>query len=1050
MDNRRGKKRCQWRQEDMTRALQACRNGMTPSNASREFNIPRKTLDDRLKNRVPETARGSGGVTYLTAEQEQSLCGYIRYMAERAFPQTINQIKHSAWLIDKESGRNKFGPEGPSNTWWAGFKSRHPDAVKLRRPDLLDRGRAIYSTANQLRHYFQLLKTVLESGNFAEHPENIYNCDETIVDLNKSTQKVVVPKRMRTAHSRQVAPTDHISILCCVSAAGRAMPPFIIFKGSFPGGHYTTGGPPDALYGKQDSGFMDSELFLKWFNQLFMKHADPQPEKPVLLLVDGHSSHCSMEIIEAAKEKNVTLLALAPHTTHLTQVLDVSVYKPFKNAIARQMKAGQSLRGDLWVPKTRVPSMLKIPLEEALTEDNIKNGFRKCGIHPFNPNAIDVSQLFRNQLLPDENIDLSIHPLEEPPAPLEEPIAPVEELPTPLEESLTPLEEPPAHLEEPLAPFEEPPAPLKELSAPLEEPPAPLEEHPAPLEEPLSHLEEPLTPLEEPLTPLDEPLSPLEEPLTPLEEPLTTLDEPLAPLEEPPAPLEETLAPLEEPLTPLDEPLAPLGEPPSPLEEPPAPLEGTHAPLEETPAPLEEPCAPDFLKYASIELPDVVEPVHFPAVVLAQEQRAVTAFKTFDNRGHDLMDCELVSDVTNEAPRSPIVIELIDEAAVEVIPLDNNPISIKITTGITNAPPAYDFPLSESILITDRNVYCTCEATENPLVTAGIISPELRNVFRPPPEIIPKGRKRPLRVQSKARVMTDDAVLLELRQQKISIEQKQRAQEERKAAALARRAETAVSTRRGAASTRRGAVSPRRGAASTRRGAASTRRGAASTRRGAASTRRGSGSTGRGAVSPRRGAASTRRGAASTRREAAFTRRGAASTRRGSGSTGRGALSNRRGASTTRRGGASPGRGAASNSRETSTASTIIVTTSTNSMATLPNLADSIGSAASTSTAASANSVASTSKGGRQQTGGRAITHQQLVLSNSDSSIELEKLCTFCGTNYYSENEKQQRTWAKCDNTNCDKWMCGDCLPADFNYNAIFICDYCDIELMEN
>lgn len=41
---------------------------------------------------------------------------------------------------------------------------------------------------------------------------------------------------------------------------------------------------------------------------------------------------------------------------------------------------------------------------------NIKAGFRKCGIYPFNPNAIDKSLLLRNKLLPDTNIDLAETP----------------------------------------------------------------------------------------------------------------------------------------------------------------------------------------------------------------------------------------------------------------------------------------------------------------------------------------------------------------------------------------------------------------------------------------------------------------------------------------------------------------------------------------------------------------------------------------------------------------------------------------------------------------
>ena len=272
----------------------------------------------------------------------------------------------------------------------------------------MDRGRALFSTVDNLRAYFKLLKSVLDEGDFLNRPQDIYNCDETIVDLNKSSQKVVVPRRFKASHSRQVASSEHVTIHCCISAAGNTILPFIIYKAAFPGGNYTAGGPDGALYGKQKTGFMDSELFVKWFTRLFIPHARPTPENGVLLLVDGHSSHCSPDIIKIAKENNVTLLALAPHTTHLCQPLDVAVYKSFKVQLSKLVKLGQALRGDVWVSKSNIARMLKQPFESSMTLQNIKAGFKKCGICPYNPNAIDKSQLFRNKRIPNEDVDLSV------------------------------------------------------------------------------------------------------------------------------------------------------------------------------------------------------------------------------------------------------------------------------------------------------------------------------------------------------------------------------------------------------------------------------------------------------------------------------------------------------------------------------------------------------------------------------------------------------------------------------------------------------------------
>ena len=77
------------------------------------------------------------------------------------------------------------------------------------------------------------------------------------------------------------------------------------------------------------------------------------------------------------------------------------------------MKLGQTLRGDLWVPKGSVSKMIRKPFEDAMSIQNIKSGFRKCGIFPFDPNAIGRGQLFRNRKIPSADVDLSLPPEDE-------------------------------------------------------------------------------------------------------------------------------------------------------------------------------------------------------------------------------------------------------------------------------------------------------------------------------------------------------------------------------------------------------------------------------------------------------------------------------------------------------------------------------------------------------------------------------------------------------------------------------------------------------------
>ena len=214
------------------------------------------------------------------------------------------------------------------------FKKRHPE-FGLRRTDALDRGRAVMGSTHVIKGYFDLLKATLDENNLFDQPQRIYNCDEAALYLNKSTQKVVVPIRQKHAHSLAVATSEHISVHCCVNAAGSAIPPMVIFSGSLPGGPYHKNGPINALYSASVSGFMNQHMYFEWFEKCFLKHC--VPERPVLLIQDGASSHVSVPLLKSAIANDVILLSQPPKTTHILQPLDVAVYRKMKIEMAKVM-----------------------------------------------------------------------------------------------------------------------------------------------------------------------------------------------------------------------------------------------------------------------------------------------------------------------------------------------------------------------------------------------------------------------------------------------------------------------------------------------------------------------------------------------------------------------------------------------------------------------------------------------------------------------------------------------------------------------------------------
>ena len=82
------------------------------------------------------------------------------------------------------------------------------------------------------------------------------------------------------------------------------------------------------IYGPSAKGWIDQELFDLWFTLHFLRYAPSV--RPLLLLMDGHSSHYCPATIKRAAEEKVIVFSLPPNTTHLTQPLDKGIFGPLK------------------------------------------------------------------------------------------------------------------------------------------------------------------------------------------------------------------------------------------------------------------------------------------------------------------------------------------------------------------------------------------------------------------------------------------------------------------------------------------------------------------------------------------------------------------------------------------------------------------------------------------------------------------------------------------------------------------------------------------------
>jgi hypothetical protein len=81
-------------------------------------------------------------------------------------------------------------------------------------------------------NYFNDLDPLLDKLDLKEKPDQIWNCDETGKIFEHQPVKVIAAKEEKSVVGRTSASSSNITIMACVNAAGRTMPPlFVATKG---------------------------------------------------------------------------------------------------------------------------------------------------------------------------------------------------------------------------------------------------------------------------------------------------------------------------------------------------------------------------------------------------------------------------------------------------------------------------------------------------------------------------------------------------------------------------------------------------------------------------------------------------------------------------------------------------------------------------------------------------------------------------------------------------------------------------------------------------
>ena len=181
----------------------------------------------------------------------------------------------------------------------------------------------------------------------------------------------------RITKAKQDGSREFISILACISAIGKWIPPLLIYKGE--SGDLMSTWVDEvktdsmAHFTVSSNGWSNNAIGLVWLQKVFERYTKPKrTTQKRLLIVDGHSSHVNMAFVDWADQHGIILLILPPHTTHRLQPLDVGLFQPLSTYYSIEInKLMDESMGTIGMSKGLFWPRFKIAFDKAFTEENI-------------------------------------------------------------------------------------------------------------------------------------------------------------------------------------------------------------------------------------------------------------------------------------------------------------------------------------------------------------------------------------------------------------------------------------------------------------------------------------------------------------------------------------------------------------------------------------------------------------------------------------------------------------------------------------------------------
>jgi hypothetical protein len=190
-------------------------------------------------------------------------------------------------------------------------------------------------TAADAKDFIAMVKQKLEGRNL----EDILNMDQTPIPFSYHSTKTLEVKGTKTIHARApTTDTKRVTLAATVTASGKMLPPFLIFKGK-PNGRIAmrefSTFPSRGRYACQEKAWMDEQRMHEWVDVVLKpwkeaRDANNPSMQPPIIILDAYRVHQMGSVVQHIQMMGIEVLHIPAGCTYLCQPIDVGINKPIK------------------------------------------------------------------------------------------------------------------------------------------------------------------------------------------------------------------------------------------------------------------------------------------------------------------------------------------------------------------------------------------------------------------------------------------------------------------------------------------------------------------------------------------------------------------------------------------------------------------------------------------------------------------------------------------------------------------------------------------------